>query len=71
MKTAYKIKHQDNDFIVVNSRGLIIAYCETNAQAMDVRDAQTRDDERHSVMMAFNVQEEMMVLMKEFRAEFM
>ena len=66
----YVIRKQDGEFIVVNQKGVIIAYCETRAQAEDIRAAQQQDDERHAVMSAYNDEQESNALRAEFVAEF-
>ena len=70
MTNKYSIKTQDGEFIVANRKGVIIAYCDTRAQAEDIRAAQQQDDERHAVMSAYNNEQELQALRSEFLAEF-
>lgn len=66
----YTVKKQGADYIVVNAKGLILAYCDTRAQAQDVAQAQARDDERHQVMSTYNDAQEARALRAAFLAEF-
>jgi hypothetical protein len=66
----YTVKKQDNEFIVVNSKGIIIAYSKTKYLAEDIKQAQIRDDERHKVESTFNKSQENKALYAEFMCEF-
>ena len=46
---TYSIKKQGNEFIVANSKGIIIAYFATRAMANEYAEAQSMDDERSKV----------------------
>lgn len=70
MNNFYSIKKQDGEFIVAKRNGVIIAYCDTRAQAEDIRTAQQRDDERHDVMDAYNKEQELLAMRNLFVAEF-
>lgn len=66
---TYTVKQQDGEYIVTNREGIIIAYCDTKAQAEDVKQAQAMDDERHAIESAYNDQQEARALRAEFLAE--
>lgn len=66
----YKIIKQDNEYVVSNKHGVIIAYFDTKAEAQDYRQAQMRDDERSAVMFAYNRNQTKKELYAEFINEF-
>lgn len=66
---TYTVKKQGTEYIVTNHKGIIIAHCETKAQAEDVKQAQTLDDERHFIESAYNDQQQARALRAEFLAE--
>lgn len=68
--TTYNIKKQDGEFVVCNSKGVILSYCDTKTQAEDIKRAQQWDDERHNIMSAYNTQQEIKALHSEFFSEF-
>ena len=67
---TYSIKQQDGEWIVVNSNGIIISYCNTRSEAEDVAKAQTNDDERSHVMEVFNFEQTIKSLRSQYSAEF-
>ena len=67
---TYTIKKQDNEFIVANAKGIIIAYCGTRAMAEEIKQAQQRDEERSKIESAYNDQQEIRALRAQFAAEF-
>ena len=67
--STYKISKQDGDWIVANATGLIIAYFDHRDDAVEYRAAQQRDDERASVMGAYNDEQLDRELLAEFMAE--
>jgi hypothetical protein len=66
----YSITQQNGEFVVANNKGIIIAYCDTRAQAQDVMQAQQLDNERSQVESQFNQQQNLKALRAEFLAEF-
>jgi regulator of RNase E activity RraA len=66
----YTVKKQDGEWIVANSNGIIISYCDTQAQAQDVKQAQQRDTERGTIEAAYNAQQAERAMRSEYRAEF-
>lgn len=67
---SYKVKKEAGEYVVVNAKGIIIAYCDNRDQAEDVITAQLRDEERGAVEAAYNEQQEIKALLAEFKAEF-
>jgi len=67
---TYSVKKQDGEFIVANSKGIIIAYFDTRAIANEYAEAQSMDDERSKVEAAFNSTQEGKALRAAFMAEF-
>ena len=65
----YNISTENGEWVVTNARGIIIAYCGTRDEAIDVRRAQMLDDERASVMSKFNEESQARALYAEFLAE--
>ena len=71
MQTTYKVTKEANDFVVVNTTGLIIAYFgDRKDLAIEYVAAQNRADEQSTVLAAYNEQQELLALSAEFRAEF-
>ena len=66
----YTVKKQGGEFVVVNAKGIIIAYCTTRDQAEDVKQAQQRDEERSTTEAAYNDQQADRAMRSEYRAEF-
>lgn len=66
----YTVKQEQGEYIVATTSGLIIAYCETHAQAEDVAKAQAMDDERHAIEAAYNDEQQARALRAAFLAEF-
>jgi hypothetical protein len=67
--STYKISKQDGDWIIANATGRIIAYFDQRDDAVEYRAAQQRDDERASVMGAYNDEQLDRELLAEFIAE--
>lgn len=67
---TYTIKKQDGEYIVANSKGIIIAYCNSRAMAEEIKQAQKLDEERSKIESAYNDQQEMLALRAQFMAEF-
>jgi hypothetical protein len=65
--TKYNIGKQDGEWIVANAKGIVIAYFDTREMAAEYAADQQRDDERASVMAAYNAEQLARELMVEFR----
>ena len=66
----FKIVKQNNDYLIVDSCGVIQAHCLTRQAAQDIVTAQELDNDRQAVESAYNAAQESKALMAEFLSEF-
>jgi len=66
----YKISKQNNEYVVSNKYGVIIAYFDAKAHAEDYKQAQMRADEQSAVMFDYSCKQTQKTLRAEFLTEF-
>jgi hypothetical protein len=70
MQNMYKISKQNDDYVVANKYGVIIAYFGNRADADAYKQDQIRADEQSQVMAAFNMRHVEREMRADFIAEF-